>query len=114
MADTPNEPHVALPTPPIAPPQPQVAVNDKHVVAAYANFCRVSGTPEELILDFGLNANVPGIPAESVVTEQRVVTNYYTAKRLFQVLAMTVERHEAAFGVIEVNVERRIGGHGLA
>jgi len=114
VADLTDRPELALPTPPVAPPNPQVAVNDKHVVAAYANFCRVSGTPEELILDFGLNGNVPGIPAESVVTEQRVVTNYYTAKRLFQVLAMTVQRHEEAFGVIEVNVERRIGGHGLA
>ena len=103
------------PAPPIAPPQPQIHVNDKKVIAAYANFCRVSGTPEELILDFGLNNNVPGAAEpEAIATEQRVVINYFTAKRLFQVLAMTVERHESAFGVIEVNVERRLGGHGMA
>lgn len=101
--------------PPITPPTPQIQVNDKHVAASYANFARVSGTPEELILDFGLNTNVPGAPAqEAVAAEQRVVINYFTAKRLFQVLAMTVERHESTFGVIEVNVERRLGGHGMA
>ena len=103
------------PAPPVAPPSPpQISVNDKHVVAAYANFARVSGTPEELILDFGLNSNVPGAAEDAIHTEQRVVVNYYTAKRLFQVLAMTVQRHEAAFGTIEVNVDRRVGGHGMA
>lgn len=101
--------------PPNVPPTPQIQVQDKHAANSYANFCRVSGTPEELILDFGLNSNVPGAPAgETITTEQRVVINYFTAKRLFQVLAMTVERHEATFGVIEVNVERRLGGHGMA
>jgi hypothetical protein len=95
--------------------QGAVQVNDKVAIPCYANFCRVTGTPEELLLDFGLNANVPGAPQiDSVHTEQRVVINYFTAKRLFNVLAMTVQRHEAAFGQIEVNVERRLGGHGMA
>ena len=95
--------------------QAAVQVNDKVAIPCYANFCRVTGTPEELLLDFGLNANVPGAPhVDSVHTEQRVIVNYYTAKRLFNVLAMTMQRHEAAFGQIEVNVERRLGGHGMA
>lgn len=111
-----NDESVELsPPPPSAPPTPQVQVKDKGAVPAYANFCRVSGTPEELILDFGLNTNVPGkSEPDAIVTEQRVVLNYFTAKRLFQVLAMTVQRHEAAFGTIEVNVEKRVGGHGMA
>ncbi len=101
--------------PPTTPPTPAIQVHDKHVVASYVNFCRVSGTPEELILDFGLNSNAPGAAEpEAIATEQRVVLNYFTAKRLWQVLAMTVERHESTFGVIEVNVERRLGGHGMA
>ena len=96
-------------------PQPSITVNDRHAFTCYANFCRVSGTPEELILDFGLNSNVPGaVSADAITAEQRIVLNYFTAKRLFQVLAMTVQRHEAAFGTIEVNVERRVGGHGMA
>ena len=33
----------------------QVQVNDDaNTVATYANFCRVTGSPEELIVDFGL------------------------------------------------------------
>ncbi|MCA9058511.1 MAG: DUF3467 domain-containing protein, partial [Planctomycetaceae bacterium] len=33
----------------------EVVVNDSGAHAGYANFCRVSSTPEELILDLGLN-----------------------------------------------------------
>src|SRR5262249_27305725 len=31
-------------------------VDDKGIVPVYANFFRVTGTPEELIIDFGLNS----------------------------------------------------------
>ena len=36
--------------------QMQVEVDDTHVTASYANFCRVTGSPEELIIDFGLES----------------------------------------------------------
>ena len=64
-----------------------VEVNDKDAVCLYANFCRVTGTPEELILDFGLNAQPFGVPTEPVEVKQRIVTNYFTAKRMLQALA---------------------------
>ena len=35
-----------------------IRVDDRHVTNSYANFCRVTGTPEELILDFGLNTQM--------------------------------------------------------
>ena len=35
----------------------QVQVKDDKAVATYANFCRVTGSPEELIVDFGLIHN---------------------------------------------------------
>ena len=43
-----------------APESMQVPVDESHIVATYANFCRVTGTPEELIVDFGLNKQVGG------------------------------------------------------
>ena len=43
----------------------QVQVNDDHAVASYANFCRVTGSPEELIVDFGLNPQPIGVPTVS-------------------------------------------------
>ena len=48
-------------------------MNDKNAVCLYANFCRVTGTPEELILDFGLNAQPFGMPTEPVEVKQRIV-----------------------------------------
>src|SRR5262245_54340184 len=37
------------------PPRP-IPVDESRAHCAYANFCRVTGSPEELIVDFGLNA----------------------------------------------------------
>jgi len=87
---------------------PQVNVNDKNAVCLYANFARVTGTPEELILDFGLNAQPFGVPTEPVEVKQRIVTNYFTAKRMLQALHMSVQRHEQAFGVLETDVQKRV------
>jgi len=87
---------------------PQIKVDDSKAQACYANFCRVTGTPEELIIDFGLNLQPMGVPTEPIMITQRLVTNYYTAKRLLSALAMSVQRHEAAFGVLETNIQKRI------
>ena len=45
----------------------QLVVDSSKAHAAYANFCRVTGTPEELIIDFGLNTQPMGVPNEYVV-----------------------------------------------
>lgn len=86
----------------------QVQVDDSKAIAAYANFCRVTGTPEELIIDFGLNPQPFGVPQEPVSVTQRIVTNYYTAKRMLHALTLTVQRHEQAFGVLETDVQKRV------
>lgn len=87
----------------------QVSVDDKSIAAAsYANFCRVTGTPEELIIDFGLNAQPFGSPVDPVQIAQRIVTNYFTAKRLLHALHLSVQRHEQAFGVLETDVNKRV------
>jgi hypothetical protein len=96
------------------PPQPtqrsseQVAVDDSRAVSGYVNFCRFTGTPEELLVDFGLNAQPSGTATESVQVTQRVVMNYYTAKRLLHALHLTVQRHEAVFGALEIDVQKRV------
>ena len=86
----------------------QVQVEDKDAFCSYANFCRVTGTPEELLLDFGLNSQPYGMPTEPVQVKQRLVMNYYTAKRMLQALHMSVQRHEQAFGVLETDVQKRV------
>jgi hypothetical protein len=86
----------------------QVTVDASKAHAAYSNFCRVTGTPEELIIDFGLNSQPMGVPSEPIEISQRIVVNYYTAKRLLAALQMSVQRHEAAFGVLETDVQKRV------
>ena len=83
-------------------------MKDRYVLTSYVNFCRVTGTPEELIIDFGLNTQPFGPTTEPVQASQRIVTNFFTAKRLLHALQLTVQRHEQAFGVLEVDVQKRV------
>lgn len=90
-------------------PQPaQVSVDDSNAASCYANFCRVTGSPEELIIDFGLNSQPVGIPKDPIRISQRLIVNFYTAKRLLGALSMAVQRHEAAFGVLETDIQKRL------
>lgn len=98
----------APPTQPVRPAQAQLRVDDSNIVALYANFCRVTGTPEELIIDFGLNPQPIGIPTEPIAVRQRIIVNFFTAKRLLAALSMSVQRHEAVFGVLETDINKRL------
>lgn len=88
--------------------QVQVQVKDDAANTAYANFCRVTGSPEELIVDFGLNPQPVGIPKDPINVNQRVIMNFYTAKRLLAALQMSVQRHEAVFGNLETDIQKRL------
>ena len=88
----------------------QVEVDDSETASCYANFCRVTGTPEELIIDFGLNPQPVGVPTQPIPVTQRIITNLYTAKRLLDVLQVTVQRYEATFGALETDVQKRVRG----
>ena len=95
-------------------PQPQateVVVDDSGTLPSYSNFCRVTATPEEVILDFGLNPQPFATGRQEVKAIQRIVMNFYTSKRLLTALGMTIQRHEGTFGAIELDVRRRAGQH---
>ena len=119
--DTPPTPDVAgdpatQNAPQAAPQRVQVEIDDSKALAIYANFCRVTGTPEELIIDFGLNPQPFGLPTHPIPVTQRIITNFYTAKRMLHALQLTIQRHEATFGVLETDVQKRVraGGAGQA
>ena len=108
-----DEREAAAATQPAAEPaasgqQQTVGVDDTDVTASYANFCRVSSTPEEMVLDLGLNPNPYAAGDVTVNVSQRVIMNHFTAKRLLSALSMTVQRHEQAFGVLETDVRKRV------
>ena len=94
-----------------AQPQPvQIPIDSEHMVSTYANFFRVTGTPEEIVLDFGLNTQqmtAAGTP-EAVKLTQRLTMSFYTAKRLLNALQWAVSRYESNFGVLETDFQKRM------
>lgn len=92
-------------------PAPLAEVNSAAAFSSgLANFCRISGTPEEVLIDFGLNPRPMEFLTEPIVVTQRIVTSWHTAKRLREAMQLAVDRQEAAFGPLETDVQRRAGG----
>ncbi len=82
--------------------------NTSLLSTVYANFCRVTGTPEEqLVLDFGLNTQMTPTPSEPLKLTHRLVLNFFTAKRLLGALHMAIQQHENLYGAMEVAVQKR-------
>ena len=90
--------------------QVQFPTDTAALSTVYTNFCRVNVTPEELVLDFGLNPTLTPSPAEPIKLTHRVVMNFYTAKRLLNALYGVVTQHENAYGVLELDFQKRLRG----
>jgi hypothetical protein len=87
----------------------QIPVDAAGLLATYANFFRVTGTPEELVLDFGLNTQqMTASGPETVKLSHRLVLSFYTAKRLLGALQWAVNRYENNFGVLETDFQKRM------
>jgi len=78
--------------------QIQIRIDESHMQTTYANTIRTSTTPDEVILDFGLNlpTQAPGQTGQQQVTMMfsvgsRVVMNWTGAKRLAGSLAQAAE-----------------------
>src|SRR5258707_765350 len=105
-----DEPEAAPATPAVteAGPQIQPTIEPHDLEPIYTNFARVTGSPEELILDFGLNSQPIGNATLPVKISERLVMNYYTAKRLWHTLGVSLQRHEQTFGVLETDIAKRV------
>lgn len=90
------------------PPPVQIPVDDSKAQTTYSNYYRVAGMAEELIIDFGLNTQPFGVPTDPIPINMRVVINFYTAKRMLHALQLAIQRHEAAFGVLETDIQKRV------
>lgn len=89
-------------------PPTEIILNEKDAHVAYSNFARVTSTAEEVIIDFCLNPNPFGQGRQEINVAQRLIMNFYTAKRLRDALHMTLVRHEGTFGQIELDINRRV------
>jgi hypothetical protein len=92
-----------------APPSTnEIPTDNSALSTVYTNFCRVVMTPEELVLDFGLNPTLAANPTEAVPLTHRVVMSFFTAKRLLNALASVVTQHEANYGALELDFQKRV------
>jgi Protein of unknown function (DUF3467) len=72
------------------------------------------GNSEELVLDFGLNTQMSPQPTEAIKLSHRLVMNFFTAKRLLGALHMAIQQHENVYGQLEIDVQKRLRGSGVA
>ncbi len=91
--------------------QVRLRVDEREMSTSYANAFRTNGTAEEVLLDFGMNLMVPGQeqaqPEIIFKITDRVVLNYYSAKRLAITLSQLIRKHEEQFGELEMDVAKR-------
>jgi len=70
---------------------------------AYANLAVVTTTPEEVIMNFGVNAMPPSQEKEiNIEISDRIIMTYSSAKRLAITLGNIIQRYEQAHGVINL------------
>lgn len=95
--------------------QVRLRIDQRDVKTTYANGFRTQFTAEEVIIDFGVNlveqAATPQKGDNSIncvfSVGDRVVMNYYSAKRLAISLGQQIRRYEEQFGPLELNVAKR-------
>jgi hypothetical protein len=96
-------------TQPEALPQAQVAIDTATLRTSYANVCRIAQTPNEVIIDFGLNPNFYGqILDEPLRLDNRVILSHDAAKRLCLHLTATIQNYENRYGIIELDIAKRL------
>ena len=101
-----NEPEKPDQTPPAA--KMQLRIEGGEPEAHYCNLTRVTAGPEEVIVDLGMTVPTPKNPQQLVGRfTERVVLNYFNAKRLTMALNATVGRYEQRFGAIELDPRKR-------
>ena len=91
--------------------QIRLRVDERELTTSYANAFRANGTAEEVMLDFGLNlvGQAAGQTQPEILfkVNNRIIMNYYSAKRLAITLSQIIRRHEEQFGELEMDVNKR-------
>ncbi|MGQ0629052.1 MAG: DUF3467 domain-containing protein [Phycisphaerales bacterium] len=98
--------------------QVQLRIDESKMETTYANTIRTSTTPDEVILDFGVNLPVPtpdNTPVIGFSVGSRVIMNWRGAKRLAISLGQVIRQFEERNGEIPLgNPPAADGGPKLA
>jgi hypothetical protein len=107
MADEEKKEEVEAATTPAgqAAQQQPLELDETGVKSAYSNFCFTAGTREGVLFGFGLHDWQPGRP---VRVDAKIEMSYFNTKRFLSTLHQVIERHEQAFGEVEVNINERM------
>ncbi len=91
--------------------QLRLRVDQSKVTTTYANAFKTNATQEEVIIDLGLNMVMPpqqgqdpNVAGEILFqVNNRLILNYYNAKRLALSLGQIVRSYEEKFGELKLN-----------
>jgi len=108
------QPAAGLPAQPGQQTQQEIRVHldERQLHTSYSNTFHVNATPDEVMVDFGLNlvSRVPGPSGQPEVVSQsndRIIMNYFLAKRLAIMLGQVVRQYEEQFGQLELDPAKR-------
>ncbi len=90
--------------------QVRIRIDETGMRTDYANAFRSSETAEEVILDFGMNSVRPAQQEQPEIVfkaNERIIMNYYSAKRLTIALGQLIRRYEQQFGELQLDVAKR-------
>lgn len=90
--------------------QIQLRIDETRMRTTYANTIRTSTTPEEVVLDFGMNLPTPsqdGKPTIVFDVGSRVILNWRGAKRLAISLSQVIRQFEEANGEINIGNQQQ-------
>ena len=83
---------------------PKIRWDDTSMKSAYANFCNVASTREEIVLLFGVNqAWHSGQQEIPIQLTNRLIVSPHAAKRLSILLDNVVKEYETRFGPLPVS-----------
>ena len=95
--------------------QIRVRIDERNLQTSYASGFRPIASAEEVMLDFGLNLIRPSTQQQGkreivFQANNRIILNYYCAKRLTLALGHIIRRFEQEFGELELNAAKRRTG----
>ena len=87
--------------------QVQLQIDDANTPITYSSTVRVSGTAEEINLDFAGPIRPNGPKAATLKIDHRIILNPWAAKRLAMALGQAVQRYEQTYGTLELDPRKR-------
>lgn len=95
--------------PTAVPPQTQIKIDDASAKTSYANVVGIAANINEVYLTFGVNVDPYNpAPTEPVKIENRIIMTPDAAKRLCLNLNATLSAYEQRFGVVELDLQKRL------